>query len=46
MPPGALALGVAALDEKPTALSFAGMAVIFLGLVLVDGRMLRRRAFR
>ncbi len=46
MPPGALALGVAALGEKPTALSFAGMAVIFLGLVLVDGRMLRRRAFR
>ena len=41
MPPIALALGVALLDERPTATSLAGMAVIFLGLVLVDGRLLR-----
>ncbi len=46
MPPIALALGVIALDERPTALSLAGMAVIFLGLILVDGRLLRRPAFR
>ena len=41
MPPLALTLGVALLDERPTATSLAGMAVIFAGLVLVDGRLLR-----
>ena len=46
IPPGALALGVALLDERPTALSLAGMAVIFFGLVLIDGRLFRRPSFR
>ena len=46
MPPIALVLGVALLGERPTAMSLAGMAVIFAGLVLVDGRLLRRPAFR
>ena len=46
MPPIALALGVFALGEDPSPRSLAGMAVIFLGLILVDGRLLRRLAVR
>ena len=41
IPPIALALGIAFLGERPSVLSLAGMAVIFLGLVLIDGRLLR-----
>ena len=41
IPPIALGLGVAFLGERPSALSLAGMAVIFLGLILVDGRVFR-----
>ena len=41
MPPIALVLGVVALGEQPSPQSLAGMAVIFLGLVLIDGRLFR-----
>ena len=46
IPPVALVLGVAVLDERPSVLSLVGMAVIFLGLILIDGRLFRvwRRA--
>ena len=41
MPPIALVLGVGGLGEQPSPQSLAGMAVIFLGLVLIDGRPFR-----
>ena len=41
MPPIALGLGIAFLGENPSPQSLAGMAVIFLGLILVDGRVFR-----
>ena len=41
MPPGALALGVLFLGERPDPSAYAGMALIFAGLALVDGRLLR-----
>ena len=46
IPPSALALGVAFLGERPSASAFAGMALIFVGLAAVDGRLFRaaRRA--
>ncbi len=46
IPPVALVLGVAVLDERPSVLSLVGMAVIFCGLILIDGRLFRvwRRA--
>ncbi len=43
IPPSALALGVAFLGERPGAGAFAGMALIFVGLAAVDGRVIRRR---
>ena len=43
IPPVALVLGVAVLDERPSVLSLAGMVVIFLGLILIDGRVIRHR---
>jgi len=39
IPPSALALGVAFLGERPGAGAFAGMALIFVGLAAVDGRL-------
>ncbi len=46
IPPSALALGIAVLGERPTLGAFAGMALIFVGLAAVDGRLFRapRRA--
>jgi drug/metabolite transporter (DMT)-like permease len=46
IPVSALMLGGLILDERPGWGEFAGMALIFLGLVAVDGRLLaplRRR---
>ena len=44
IPVSAIALGVAVLGERLAPLHFAGMALIGLGLALIDGRMGRRRA--
>ena len=41
IPIGALTLGAFALDERLAWNAFAGMALIFLGLAAIDGRMLR-----
>ena len=41
IPPSALALGVAVLGERPTLGAIAGMALIFVGLAAVDGRLVR-----
>ena len=38
MPIGALALGAAMLHERPSPASLAGMALIFCGLAIIDGR--------
>ena len=43
IPISALLLGVAFLGEKISIFAYAGMALIFLGLVLIDGRVLKRR---
>jgi drug/metabolite transporter (DMT)-like permease len=43
VPVSAILLGAAFLGERLGAMDFAGMAVIALGLVLIDGRLLRRR---
>ncbi len=40
IPIGAVALGMVALGERPEMSAFAGMAVIFAGLALIDGRIL------
>ncbi len=46
IPPSALALGIGFLGERPTLGAFIGMALIFVGLAAVDGRLFRtaRRA--
>ena len=46
VPPSALVLGIAVLGERPTLGAFAGMALIFVALAAVDGRLFRvlRRA--
>lgn len=41
-PISALLIGKVVLGEDLTALHFAGMAAIFLGLLLIDGRLFRR----
>lgn len=41
-PVSALFLGYVLLSEEITALHLAGMAAIFLGLLLIDGRLFRR----
>lgn len=41
IPVSALVLGVAFLGERPDWTAFAGMALIFLGLAAVDGRVVR-----
>lgn len=41
-PVSAILLGVLVLHERFEATHFLGMAVIFLGLVLIDGRLVRR----
>jgi len=38
IPPGVLLLGVAFLGEQPSPAALAGMAVIFAGLAVIDGR--------
>jgi drug/metabolite transporter (DMT)-like permease len=43
MPVSALLLGGLVLGERPDGTSLAGMALIFLGLAAVDGRLLARR---
>lgn len=43
IPVSALLLGGIVLGERPDWTSFAGMALIFLGLAAVDGRLLARR---
>ena len=43
-PVSAVLIGYFALQEALGALHFAGMAAIFLGLMLIDGRLFRRRA--
>ncbi len=42
IPPGAILLGAAFLGERPLLSALAGMVVIFLGLALIDGRLVRR----
>ncbi len=42
IPVSALALGIGVLGEEPTWTAFAGMALVFLGLAAVDGRLLKR----
>ena len=46
IPVSALLLGGIVLGERLDATAFAGMALIFLGLVAVDGRLLARRPAR
>jgi drug/metabolite transporter (DMT)-like permease len=41
-PVSALLLGMLVLQERPPGIVFAGMAGIFAGLVMIDGRLLRR----
>ncbi|MGH6662234.1 MAG: DMT family transporter [Rhodospirillales bacterium] len=41
IPPSALVLGVAVLGEEPQWTAFAGMALILIGLAVVDGRAVR-----
>lgn len=43
IPPGAILLGVAFLDETLTWAAAAGMILIFIGLAFVDGRLFKRR---
>ncbi|MEL6645598.1 MAG: DMT family transporter [Pseudomonadota bacterium] len=42
-PISAILIGKLVLDEVLTAAHFAGMAAIFLGLLLIDGRLFQRR---
>ena len=42
IPISAMGLGIAFLDEAPEASAFAGMLLIFAGLISVDGRLYRR----
>ena len=42
VPPSAILLGALFLDERLAANHFAGMALILLGLALIDGRLARR----
>ena len=44
VPIGALFLGIVFLGERLAPNHFAGMVLILLGLVLIDGRALRLRA--
>jgi len=44
IPVSAIALGSVFLDERLSANQVAGMALILLGLLVVDGRILRRRS--
>ena len=44
IPPSAILLGIAFLGEALLARHVAGMALIGLGLALVDGRLMKRRA--
>ena len=44
VPVSAILLGVAVLGERLQAYELAGMAVIGLGLVVIDGRIFRRRS--
>ena len=43
-PVSAVLVGYLALQEELGALHFAGMAAIFLGLLLIDGRLFQRKA--
>ncbi len=42
IPVSAIFLGMAVLGENPGWNAFAGMGLIFIGLVLIDGRLLKR----
>ena len=42
IPPTAILLGVAFLDETMTLQAFAGFTLIAAGLVVIDGRVFRR----
>jgi len=46
IPVSALFLGMVVLGERPEPTAFAGLALIFAGLVAVDGRLLRSRPRR
>ncbi len=46
IPPFAIGLGAAFLNERLSASAFAGFAVIALGLAITDGRLLRRRTVK
>ncbi|WP_212523128.1 DMT family transporter [Actibacterium sp. MT2.3-13A] len=46
IPPVAIVLGAVVLDEALSPRAYAGFALLALGLVIVDGRLLRRRAAR
>ena len=43
IPPSAILLGVAILDEPVSVEQFGGMALIATALLTIDGRLLRRR---
>jgi drug/metabolite transporter (DMT)-like permease len=43
-PIAAILLGVIVLHERLEVTHIAGIAVIFLGLVFIDGRLVKRRA--
>ncbi|MEE8273839.1 MAG: DMT family transporter [Alphaproteobacteria bacterium] len=44
IPPSAVVLGVVVLGEQPTLSAIAGMILVLLGLVVIDGRLIRRSA--
>ena len=44
IPVSAIFLGMAVLGENPGWNAFAGMGLIFIGLVFIDGRLLKRRS--
>ena len=44
IPPSAILLGVAILDEPVSVEQFGGMALIAMALLTIDGRLLQRRA--
>ncbi|MFQ5958722.1 MAG: DMT family transporter [Alphaproteobacteria bacterium] len=44
IPPSAVVLGVVVLGERPTLNAIAGMILVLLGLVVIDGRLIRRSA--
>lgn len=46
IPPSAILLGVMVLGERLEWIDFAGMGLIFCGLIAIDGRLIKRLTFR